>query len=214
MFKPATIAGYTHVFKPASSGDFTQSPTILLLHGTGGDENDLLFIERYLGSNYNYLSPKGKVDENGMGRFFRRHAHGILDLEDLDFRTKEICLFIHEAALAYDLHPDRFIALGYSNGANMAASLLLKDTGMLKHAVLLHPMLPFTPDRKPDLKGCNILISAGENDPIIPFQNTLELQKILDACGAETLLIKHQQGHQLLQMEINEAAAFINKLRF
>src|ERR671920_1283811 len=143
-------AGFVHRFDPAKEPG---APTLLLLHGTGGDENDLLPLGRMLDERAALLSPRGKVLENGMPRFFRRLAMGVFDQEDLVNRTHELAEFVTASASEYGFDPGRVFAVGFSNGANIAASLLLLHPSLLAGAVLLRPMVPFEPDTPPGLSG-------------------------------------------------------------
>jgi phospholipase/carboxylesterase/glyoxalase family protein len=197
------IAGYEHRFEPAP--DAASAPTLLLLHGTGGDENDLLPLGRLILPGANLLSPRGNAPENGMPRFFRRLAEGVFDQEDMQRRTGELGRFIAESAPHYGFDPGRVIAVGYSNGANIAASLLLREPGRLAAAILLHPMVPFEPETPPDLAGKPIFISAGRNDPIVPQENTRRLAAVFQSGGAEVALTWHDAGHSLTQAEITSA---------
>ena len=142
--------------------------TLLLLHGTGGDENDLVSLGRTLDPDANLLSPRGKVLENGMPRFFRRLAEGVFDEEDVKRRADELAAFVREAADAYGFAADRVAAVGYSNGANIASAALLRHPGLFRAAVLLRPMVPFEPEALPDLAGVPVFLSAGRRDPIVP----------------------------------------------
>ena len=140
----AESLGYAHRWVP---GDGTTPKTLLLLHGTGGDEDDLLPLGRALLPGAAMLSPRGNVLERGMPRFFRRLAEGVLDQEDLARRTEELARFVDAAAAAYGFSRDGVIAAGFSNGANIAASLLLRrGAGALRGAALFSPMLPFEPE--------------------------------------------------------------------
>src|SRR5262249_44741086 len=142
------------------------STTLLLLHGTGGDEEDLIPLGRALLPGAGLLSPRGKVLERGAPRFFRRLAEGVFDQEDLARRTAELASFIGAAVKSYELDPDGIVAVGFSNGANIAASLLLRRPGLLRAAVLLSPMVPFELATLPDLSGTAIFIGGGRRDPI------------------------------------------------
>ena len=194
-----------HQFEPGQPGQ----PTLLLLHGTGGDENDLLPLGRMLLPGAALLSPRGAILERGQPRFFRRLAEGVFDLEDLKLRTAELAGFVRDAAARYQLDPRRIVAVGFSNGANIAASLMLADTGVLAGAVLLRPMVPFEPDRSPHLKGIPVLISAGRNDPIVPTALVERLGVLLSDGGANVEMRWNDGGHGLTRGDIDEAAAFI-----
>jgi predicted esterase len=159
--------GFVHRYFPGESG-----VTLLLLHGTGGDENDLVPLGRELAPGAAILSPRGKISEYGAARFFRRLAEGVFDHEDLVFRTHELAGFIEAAAEEYGLDLSRLVAAGYSNGANIAASLMLLHPGLLRAAILLRAMVPFEPEGKPDLSGMPVFLAAGRRDQMIPPQNT------------------------------------------
>ena len=200
---------FVHRFVPAAKPE--EAVTLLLLHGTGGDENDLLPLGHALLPGANRLSPRGKVLENGMPRFFRRLAEGVFDQADLRLRTGELADFLAEAAAQYGFDANRVIAVGYSNGANIAASLLLTQPGRLATAVLFHPMVSFVPKILPGLNGKDIFIGAGENDPIVPVANTRELATLLEKAGAEVTLHWHQGGHSLTQEEVEAAHAWMQQ---
>jgi len=194
-----------HRFEPGQPGQ----PTLLLLHGTGGDENDLLPLGRALLPGAALLSPRGAILERGQPRFFRRLAEGVFDLEDLHFRTAELAAFIREAAAAYQLDPKRIVAVGFSNGANIAASLLLADTGVLAGAVLFRPMVPFEPVQRPHLSGIPVLIAAGSSDPIVPVPLVKRLGVLLSEAGAAVEVRWSPGGHGLTQGDVEEATAFL-----
>lgn len=176
--------------------------TLLLLHGTGGNENDLLDVGRTLLPGATLLSPRGKVLENGMPRFFRRLAEGVFDLEDLHRRTYELVEFIVEACSVYSLDARRIVAVGYSNGANIAASTLLLRPETLSAAILLRPMVSFAPKKLPDLGGKGILVAAGRHDPIANPEQTLQLAELLMGAGADVKLHWHVGAHELGQDDI------------
>jgi predicted esterase len=199
---------FIHRFVPAAS---LTAPTILALHGTGGDENDLIPLARMLSADSAILSPRGRVLENGMPRFFRRLAEGVFDQEDLRARTEELAAFVADAAAHYHFDPARVVALGYSNGANVAASLLLSRPHVLAGAVLLRPMVPFEPERPPALQGRRILLSAGRLDPIVPQASTNRLAELLKAGGADVTLTWHETGHALLPREMEQAARWFGQ---
>src|ERR1700739_2030876 len=153
--------------------------TLLLLHGTGGNERDLIPLGRELDSISSLLSPRGKVLENGMPRFFRRLAEGVFDLEDLTRRTHELADFVIAAAQHYEINLKNIVAVGYSNGANIAASMLLLRPEILSAAILFRAMVPLVPETKPNLNSKHIWIGAGAQDPIVPASNTEELVELL-----------------------------------
>lgn len=191
-----------HIFKKSKTDN---EITLLLLHGTGGTEHDLLSLAQIIDPTVSILSVRGNVLENGMPRFFRRLAEGVFDEEDLVFRTKELNDFITEAANEYGFKRDRVIALGYSNGANIAASLLYHYKDALHGAILHHPMVPIRGLELPNLSGTNVFISAGKIDPICPPQESEELNSTLAQAGADVELYWTNGGHQLTHDELNRA---------
>jgi predicted esterase len=202
--------GFAHSFVPAQEPD--SSFTLLLLHGTGGNERDLLPLGRSLAPGAALLSPRGKVLENGMPRFFRRFAEGVFDLEDLKFRTYELADFVEAASTVYSFDPSKVIAVGYSNGANIAASMLLLRPRLLAGAVLFRPMVPLVPEAPPDLSGIPIFISAGRFDPIVSQEQTERLVTLLQGCGADVTLRWQNGGHALSAQEVREAKDQIHTL--
>jgi phospholipase/carboxylesterase len=202
----ANDLGHVHNWIASPSGHAT---TLLLLHGTGGDENDLVPLGRALHPDANILSPRGNVLEHGMPRFFRRLAEGVFDMEDLARRTDELASFIEGAAARYGFDREKLIAVGFSNGANIAASLLLKRPGALRVAVLLSPMVPFQADSKPDLAGARVFIGAGRNDPIVPAANAEELARVLRDAGADVTLYWQDAGHTITSQEVAAAQKWI-----
>jgi predicted esterase len=200
--------GFAHVFEPGSS-DWT----LLLLHGTGGDEHDLVGLGRQLAPTAALLSPRGQVLENGMPRFFRRLAVGQLDIPDLLARTDQLADFIADAAAAYGRDRSKVVAVGLSNGANIAASLLLRSPGTLRGAALLRPMLPSEPEQIPELNGTDVLIEAGERDPYSPSEQVTRLTEILRAGGAEvTTTVEPGAGHGLTEDDLRRLAAWVTQL--
>ena len=199
---------FIHEFVPGSS-----DRTLLLLHGTGGNEHDLIPLGRELDSNAAFLSPRGKVLENGIPRFFRRLAEGVFDLEDLKKRTNELADFIKAAATHYNLAADRIVAVGYSNGANIAASLLLLWPELLRAAILFRAMVPLVPDNLPDLSSVRILIGAGDQDPIVPASETQRLVKLLRQASADLTVRFAHATHALTDIEINAARHWLNELK-
>lgn len=183
---------FVHRFEKGTSAD-----TLLLLHGTGGDENDLLELGRELAPHANLLSPRGQVLENGMPRFFRRIRPGVFDLEDLKLRTTELAAFIRDAASKYDLNPARVTALGYSNGANISASLLYREPGVLAGAALLRPMNPWPGAAASQLDGVRVLLSAGRYDSMSSAEDVAGLRETLEKAGASVEEHWHPGGHEL-----------------
>lgn len=199
--------GFIHVYIPASDPD--NRATVLLLHGTGGDEESLVPVAEGILPGAAILSPRGKVLENGMPRFFRRFSEGVFDLEDLRLRTAELAEFIIEASGVYGFDRKNLIAAGYSNGANIAAGILLTYPGVIPRAVLFHPMVPFVPDQLPELSDTDILITAGTNDPIVSPEGTENLVNLLRESGARVEIFWHDNGHSLTREEINAAKTFL-----
>jgi predicted esterase len=197
--------GFVHSFLPGESG-----VTLLLLHGTGGDENDLVPLGRELAPGAAILSPRGKVSEYGAARFFRRLAEGVFDREDLVFRTHELAGFIEAAAEEYGVDPSRLVAVGYSNGANIVASLMLLHPGLLRAAILFRAMVPFEPETPPDLSGMPLFLAAGRRDQMIPPQNTERLAEILRGAGADLDLRWRNTGHPLTYEEVAEAKEWLS----
>ena len=192
-----------HIYRQGSAPG---APTLLLLHGTGGTENDLLPLAETVSPGSSVLSVRGNVLENGMPRFFRRLAEGVFDLEDLEFRTKELHDFLDSAAAEYGFDRGNVVAVGYSNGANIAGSLLFYYADALKGAILHHPMVPRRDLRLPDLSGVPVFIGAGENDPICTPGETRELQELLEGAGAGVEVHWERFGHRLTGTEAAAAA--------
>jgi predicted esterase len=191
--------GFEHRFLPGAPG----LPVLLLLHGTGGDENDLLPLGEALLPGAPRLSPRGKVLENGMPRFFRRLAEGVFDLEDLRMRTHELADFVAAAGTAYDLGGRKPVAVGFSNGANIAASLLLLRPGTLGGALLIRPMVPLVPEALPDLGGVPVQINAGQVDPLVPPPQSEALATLLTDAGASVKLRWIAGGHALTREDLD-----------
>jgi predicted esterase len=190
--------GFVHRYMPPTAGaEQAGSTTLLLLHGTGGDEDDLIPLGRALLPGAGLLSPRGKVMERGMPRFFRRIAEGVFDQEDLARRTDELAAFVEAAAATYNLRRDGIVAVGFSNGANIAASLLLRRPGVLRGAVLLSPMVPFEPGERVDLAGTSVFIGAGRADTMVPVEQVERLAEILREAGAEVAVHWDPGGHEV-----------------
>lgn len=185
---------------------------LLLLHGTGGDENQLIALGRELAPNAALLSPKGQVDEGGHARFFRRVAEGVFDLEDLIARTHELATFIAGAKKAYNLNDARFVAVGFSNGANIAGSLLLLYPELFAGAVLYRPMVPFVPESLPNLKGTSILIVPGERDTLVPQEETERLIQLLQRTNATIKTAWQPGGHRMTDNDLTIAREWLHQL--
>jgi len=194
-----------HIFR---AGTNTNNPVLLLLHGTGGNEKDLLPLADIVDPNASVLSVRGNVLENGMPRFFKRLAEGVFDIEDLIFRTNELNQFLDDAAKEYQFDRNNIVAIGYSNGANIAASLLFHFADSLKGAILHHPMVPRRGIELPQLEGTNVFIAAGVNDPICPQQESVDLKALLEGAGASVDIQWENYGHQLTMSEVQAAKAW------
>lgn len=197
---------YLHRFEPGTKAG---APPVLLLHGTGGDENDLFPLGRQLAPGSALLSPRGDVSEHGMPRFFRRFAEGVFDLDDVARRTHALADFITAAAAAYGFESGRVTAVGYSNGANIAASLLLLRPEVLARAVLLRPMVVLQPEQLPDLSGKHLSLISGRQDPIVPVDHPRRLADLFRRAGATVDLHWIETGHSLTEEDLAQAAQFM-----
>ena len=187
--------------------------TLLLLHGTGGNERDLIPLGRELDPNAALLSPRGKVLENGMPRFFRRLAEGVFDLEDLKYRTNELADFVTAAVSTLRIRYRSVVAVGYSNGANIAASMLLLRPEIMHAAILFRAMVPLIPDKMPELSSVRVWIGAGDQDPIIPPSEVQRLVELLRHAGAEVTIRFFHAGHGLTSDEIETAGRWLKDLK-
>ncbi|MSO68319.1 MAG: alpha/beta hydrolase [Pseudolabrys sp.] len=203
-----TDLGFIHKFIPATQ---PSKPPLLLLHGTGGDENDLIPLGQQLSPGAALLSPRGKVLENGMPRFFRRLAEGIFDLDDLKARTLELAKFIAAARETYGLAAP--LAAGFSNGANIAASLLLTQPDALHGALLMRAMLPFEPESLPNLAAKPVLLLSGSSDPMISAAARDRLVTVLQAAGADLVYKALPTGHNLTQNDLIIAAQWLEHIK-
>jgi phospholipase/carboxylesterase len=199
---------FIHEFIPGSS-----SRTLLLLHGTGGNERDLIPLGRELDPNAALLSPRGKVLENGMPRFFRRLAEGVFDLEDLKMRTNELADFVTAAARHYKLASDHIVGVGYSNGANIAGSMLLLRPEIMHAAILFRAMVPLIPDKLPDLSSVRVWIGAGDQDPIVPASETKRLAELLRRASADVTIRFAKAGHGLTNDDLEVARHWLGELK-
>lgn len=200
--------GFVHHWAPATA-EGERGTTLLLLHGTGGDEHDLVGLGGALLPGAAILSPRGQVLENGMPRFFRRLAMGVFDVPDLIARTNALADFVGAAAARYGFDPAPVVAVGFSNGANIAASLLLLRPGVLRGAVLFRAMVPLRPDSPPRLEGTQVFLSAGRFDTMVPAANTEELAGMLREAGADVTLHWEPEGHTLVASEVEEARRWL-----
>jgi len=200
--------GFIHRFAP---GPDAARPPLLLLHGTGGDEHDLVPLAERLAPGRTLLSPRGKVSEQGLTRFFRRSAAGVWDLDDFKQRTVELADFLKRARAAYNM--PKPVALGYSNGANIAWSLLLQEPDALAGAVLLRAMLPFDPRPLPDLRGIPVLLIAGKHDELIPVDRAGLLAALLGEAGAEVTYEVLPAAHGLTEDDLKLASEWLASRR-
>jgi len=201
------MTDFIHRFEPATSAHL---PPLLLLHGTGGDENDLLGLGKMISPGSALLSPRGRVLEHGMPRFFRRLAEGVFDEEDVRHRALELGDFIADARKRYDIAAP--IAVGFSNGANIAAALLLLKPEVLAGAILLRAMVPLSDSPKANLAGKPVLLLSGQADPIVPASNSTRLAALLSEAGAR---VEHKvlpAGHQLSQADVTLARNWISNV--
>jgi len=197
---------FLHEFVPGNS-----IRTLLLLHGTGGNERDLLPLGRELDPNASLLSPRGKILEDGMPRFFRRLAEGVFDLEDLKTRTNELADFISAAVRQYKLDAEHIVGVGYSNGANIAASMLLLRPEIMHTAILFRAMVPLIPDKLPDLSSVHVWIGAGDQDPIVPASEVQRLVDLLRRASAGVTISFFHAGHGLTSPEIETAGQWLRE---
>lgn len=200
------LSAYTHRWIPGSA------ETVLLLHGTGGTESDLIPLAAELLPGAAVLSPRGNVLEGPMPRFFRRLAEGVFDMEDLAFRTTQLAAFVRAAAETYGFDLARLTTVGFSNGANIAASVLLGDPGVLRRAVLFRAMLP-REVRPPSLDGTRVYLGAGRRDPIIPAANVERLAALLREGGADVTLDWRNAGHGLTAEDVDSARRWLHDPR-
>lgn len=196
--------GFIHRFVPAENS--SSGETLLVLHGTGGDENDLIGIGQAIAPGAAIVSPRGNVLENGAPRFFKRLAEGVFDPKEVRSRAEELARFIRGAVVTYRLDPTRVFALGYSNGANIASTVMLVEPGILQGAILFRPMLVYEPNKKSDLTGSAVFISAGRMDPIVPAASIERLAELFESTHAEVTLKWQLAGHKLMPGEVREAA--------
>ena len=205
---PSVDLGFEYRFVPAGGGG-AGAPPLLLLHGTGGDEHDLLPLGQELAPGAALLSPRGKVLENGMPRFFRRLAEGVFDLRDLEARTHELADFVRAAREAHGLGDARPIAVGFSNGANIAAAMLLLRPEVLGGAVLFRAMVPIEPATPPDLRGVRVFLGAGRRDGIATPAQTGRLAALLEGAGAGVEVHWEDAGHALTATDVAAAKKWL-----
>ena len=203
---------FEHVYRPSAD---PVALTLLLLHGTGGNEYDLLPIGEMIAPHAGVLSPRGRVLEGTMPRFFKRHGEGVFDLDDLRLQTRELAGFVSAASTHYHFDPARVIAVGFSNGANVAASLLLLESrgperSALEGAILFRAMVPIVPDTLPDLSGVRILMSNGRLDSLVAATQAEQLQDMFEDCGADVTFVWQAGGHNLTNQDITAAREWMS----
>ena len=199
--------GFVHRFVPAE--DSASGETLIALHGTGGNENDLVGIGQTIAPGAAILSPRGKVLENGAPRFFKRLAEGVFDPKEVRSRAEELARFIRAAITKYGLDATRIYALGYSNGANIASTVMFIQPDLLQGAVLFRPMLVYEPEEQGDLSGSSVFISAGRMDPIVPVKSVERLVELFESAHAEVTLKWQSAGHNLVPSEVREASDWL-----
>ena len=206
--------GFNHIFinsfhdKEYDEGN--KKLTLVLLHGTGGNEEDLIFLGKKIEPNASILSPRGKVLENNMPRFFRRLSEGVFDIEDLHIRSHELADFIQKCSFHYKFNLEKTIAIGFSNGANIAISMLFLRPEVLQGAILFRAMVPFIPESLPNLLNKKILLSAGVQDPIVSRNETENLYSLFQKTNAITTLKWQPSSHNLIQKDILVAKSWIS----
>lgn len=181
--------------------------TFVVLHGTGGDENDLIPLSEAVNDSYSILSLRGNVNENGMNRFFERYPNMTFNIENIHEEAKKLHTFLTEFCDKNNKSFDDFVFFGYSNGANFALSFLLLYPNQIKNAILLHPMLPF--DSEVNLTGTKIFITYGEHDPYSTIHQIQNLKETLEKSNAEITFLKHNGGHEIRREEIEKAKYFL-----
>jgi phospholipase/carboxylesterase len=205
------LRDHPYVFSPAEDPD---APTLLLLlHGTGADEHDLLALGDHLREGGAILSPRGRVREQGMNRWFRRLAEGVFDIEDVIRRAGDLAGFVQAAVAEHGLDPENVLAAGFSNGANTAAAVMLLHPGVLRGGLLFSSMLPVRPQTAPDLSGTEVFMSAGRVDAMAPADHAQALATLLEECGAVVRLHWHDLGHGIDMAQLEAALGWLRELR-
>ncbi|MEM9629048.1 MAG: alpha/beta hydrolase [Pseudomonadota bacterium] len=195
---------YHALKKPPAKG----APLIFAFHGTGGDENQFYGLAEQIAPEAGIVSPRGDVSEHGAARFFKRTGEGVYDMDDLALRTEKMAGFI---AAHKETHPgSAAYGFGYSNGANILASVVLKHPGLFERVGLLHPLIPWKPEADPKLAGLKVLITAGQNDPICPWPMSERLIRYFEEQGSDVTTAVHTGGHGILDPELTELARLLN----
>lgn len=199
------IQTFTHIYQPGS-----EARTLLLLHGTGADETDLLPFAKAMGWKGNVLSLRGRVLENGMPRFFKRLGFGVFDIDDLKLRTQELLAYLPLAAAHYGFDVSQVYSLGYSNGANLIGAALITQPGVFAKSVLLRPMIPFEPEQSQTASSGDVLLLSGQMDPTVPGGMPQKWQHILEGFYPGRVELQLMPGgHGLSQADLQRAAAFL-----
>lgn len=200
-----SIDSYINKVAPGSPG----GPLLFVFHGTGGDENQLLGFASDLVPDATIVAPRGDVSEQGAARFFRRSGEGVYDMDDLARATAKVAGFVKAHVAARN--PSSVLGIGYSNGANILASVLFAEPALFDAAALMHPLIPFEPVIEGDLAGRRVLITAGRRDPVCPPGLTVRLNEQLLAARADVSLVWHEGGHEVRPVEISEARHFFGR---
>ncbi len=202
-----------HVHKFFAGNEGHEAYPLILFHGTGGDENDLIYMASQLSPRSPVLAPRGSVMEGSSPRFFRRLEKGVFDMEDLLFRTDEMAEFLGQAARKYGFNLSKALAVGYSNGANIAASILLRHPGLIAGGILFRPMLPYSVEGCIALHGRHVLILSGEDDETVPMSQAVALAETLESSGGR---VRHEilpVGHEITDEDLQQARTWISRLK-
>lgn len=208
MYSPVDL-GFEHRYIPGTGP--AGRLTLLLLHGTGGEADSLLQLGYTLAPGATLLAPAGQVFDSGGRRFFRRLAEGVFDLDDLHRRTDDLERFVRAAIHAYALDAEQIVAVGYSNGANIAASLLFQAPGLLAGAVLFRAMVPFIPESVPSLRGTRVLLCSGEHDPLISRTQSETLAELFKTGDADVTLSVDSGDHSLSMHDVRTARTWLTE---
>ncbi|HAC16877.1 MAG TPA: carboxylesterase [Bacteroidetes bacterium] len=200
---------HEHIFIRSKSSD--QTNVLILFHGTGGNERDLIHLAENIAPDYNYFGVRGNVNEGGMPRFFRRLAEGVFDEADIIERASQLNSFLTEAAQEYGFDLSQSAALGYSNGANIISAINFLHAGTFSKSILLRPMTPLIPVVTPDLSGHKAMLSFGTHDPLMPPGEVDKLSGLYQNYGAKTKVQIQHAGHQLMQNDVIHASEFISE---
>ncbi len=198
---------HQHFFQKSTNPE--EKRVLLLFHGTGGNEMDLIPLAERILPGVSYLGIRGNVIEHGMPRFFKRLSEGIFDEADIKLRAHELDSFIREAATSFGFSSENVMALGYSNGANIITALNFLHPGLISTSLLLRPMTPLVPANAPDLSNSNVWLSFGSVDPLMPPGEIEKLSGLYTEYGANLTVNIEQAGHQLVQNDLTKASEFL-----